>query len=135
MRVGLDKIKMIKERLRATQSRQKSYTDVSRRDLEFQVGDWVYLKVSQMKGVVCFGKKGKLSPRYICPYELIKWVSKVAYELKLPSKMNLVYPVFHVSILRKCVGDPNTIVPLDVVGVIEDNGGIFLTNYFIATRF
>jgi len=118
---ALEKVKMIRERLRTAQSRQKSYADVRRRDLEFKVGDWVYLKVSPMKGVVRFGKKGKLSPRYVGPYEIIKRVGKVAYELKLPNEMNLVHPVFHVSMLRKCLGDPSAIVPLDVVGVVEDN--------------
>ena len=62
-----------------------------------------------------------MCPRYVGPYEVIKRVGKVAYELKLPSEMNLVHPVFHVSMLRKCVGDPNVIVSLDVVGVFEDN--------------
>ncbi|WMV06986.1 hypothetical protein MTR67_000371 [Solanum verrucosum] len=103
------------------QSRQKSYADVRRRALEFQVGDWVYLKVSPMKGVVRFGKKGKLSPRYVGPYKVMRRIGKVAYELELPSEMDLVHPVFHASMLRKCVGDPNAIVPLDVVGVVEDN--------------
>ena len=73
-----------------------------------------------MKGVVRFGKKRKLIRRYVGPYEVIERVGKVAYELKLPSEMNLVHPVFHVSMLRKCVGDPNAIVPIDVVGVVKD---------------
>ena len=64
---------------------------------------------------------GKLSPRYVGPYEVLKRVGKVAYELRLPSEMNLVYSVFHVSMLRKCVGDPNVIVPLEVVDVVKDN--------------
>ena len=118
---ALEKVRMIRERLKTAQSRQKSYADVRRRDLEFKVGDWVYLKVSPMKGVVRFGKKGKLSPRYVGPYEIIRRVGKVAYELGLPKEMELVHPVFHVSMLRKCVGDPNAIVPLEVVGVVEDN--------------
>ena len=118
---ALEKVRMIRERLKTAQSRQKSYADVRRRDLEFKVGDWVYLKVSPMKGVVRFGKKGKLSPRYVGPYEIIRRVGKVAYELGLPKEMELVHPVFHVSMLRKCVGDPNSIVPLEVVGVVEDN--------------
>ncbi|MCF6786103.1 chromo domain-containing protein, partial [Corynebacterium parakroppenstedtii] len=107
--------------LKTTQSHQKSYADVRRRDLEFKVGDWVYLKVSPMKGVVYFGKRGKLSPRYIGPYEVWKRVGKVAYELNLPSEMNLVHPVFHVSMLRKYVGDPSSIVSFDVMGVVEYN--------------
>ena len=71
-----------------------------------------------MKGVVRFGKNGKLSPRYVGPYKVMRRIGKVAYELELPSEMDLVHPVFHVSMLRKCVGDPNAIVPLDVVGVV-----------------
>ena len=118
---ALEKVRMIRERLKTAQSRQKSYADVRRRALEFRVGDWVYLKVSPMKGVVRFGKKGKLSPRYVGPYKVMRRIGKVAYELELPSEMDLVHPVFHVSMLRKCVGDPNAIVPLDVVGVVEDN--------------
>ncbi|KAH0672805.1 hypothetical protein KY290_025037 [Solanum tuberosum] len=118
---ALEKVRMIRERLKTAQSHQKSYADVRRRDLEFKVGDWVYLKVSPMKGVVHFGKKRKLSPRYVGLYEIIRRVGKVAYELGLPKEMELVHPVFHVSMLRKCVGDPNAIVPLEVVGVVEDN--------------
>lgn len=74
-----------------------------------------------MKGVVHFGKKDKLSSRYVGPYRVMKRVVKVAYELELPREMDLFHPVFHVSMLRKCVDDPNAIVPLDVVGVVEDN--------------
>ena len=81
---ALEKVKAIQERLKTAQSRQKSYTDVRRRALEFEVHDWVYLKVSPMKGVMRFGKKGKLSPRYIGPYQISKRIDNVAYELELP---------------------------------------------------
>ncbi|KAH0728122.1 hypothetical protein KY284_003987 [Solanum tuberosum] len=118
---ALEKVMMIREKLKMAQSRQKSYADVRRRALEFRVGDWVYLNVSPMKGVVRFSKKGKLSPRYVGPYKVMRRIGKVAYELELPSEMDLVHPVFHVSMLRKCVGDSNAIVPLDVMGVVEDN--------------
>ena len=91
-----------------------------RRDLEFKVDDWVYLKVSPMKGVVHFGKKGKLSPRYVGPYQIVKRVGSVAYELDLPLEMSMVHPVFHVSMLRKCLGDPSSIVPLEVANVEEN---------------
>ena len=114
---ALEKVRMIRERLKTAQSRQKSYADVRRRALEFRVGDWVYLKVSPMKGVVHFGKKGKLSPRYVGPYKVMRRIGKVAYELELPSEMDLVHPVFHVSMLRKCLGDPNAIVSLEEVPV------------------
>ncbi|KAH0746323.1 hypothetical protein KY285_007980 [Solanum tuberosum] len=81
---ALEKVRMIRERLKMAQSRQKSYADVRRRALEFRVGDWVYLKVSPMKGVVRLGKMGKLSPRYVGPYKVMRRIGKVAYELKLP---------------------------------------------------
>ncbi|KAH0689476.1 hypothetical protein KY289_016834 [Solanum tuberosum] len=81
---AMEKVKVIQERLKMAQSRQKSYTDVTRRPLEFEVDDWVYLKVSPMKGIMRFGKKGKLSPRYIGPYRIVKRIGNVAYELELP---------------------------------------------------
>ncbi|XP_059289321.1 uncharacterized protein LOC132042822 [Lycium ferocissimum] len=77
-----------------------------RRELEFVVGDKVFLKVSSMKGVVRFGKKGKLSPHVIGPYEIVRRLGKVAYELKLPSEMSMVHPVFHILMLRLYKPDP-----------------------------
>ena len=88
--------------------------------MEFEVGDLVYLKVSPMKGVMRFGKKGKLSPRYVGPYKILKRVGSVAYEVELPSELAKVHPVFHVSMLRKFIGDVDAIVPLKDVS-IEDN--------------
>ncbi|WMV55119.1 hypothetical protein MTR67_048504 [Solanum verrucosum] len=110
---AVEKIRVIRERLRTAQSRQKSYVDVRRRDLEFDVHDWVYLKISPMKGVMRFGKKGKLSPRFVDPYEILRRASKVAYELDLPNELALVHPVFHVSMLNKCIRDPSTTVFLE----------------------
>ncbi|WMV46788.1 hypothetical protein MTR67_040173 [Solanum verrucosum] len=89
-------------------------------DLEFGVDDWVYLKVSPMKGVMRFGKKGKLSPWYIGIYQISKRVSNVAYELELPSKLAIVHPVFHISMLNKCMGDPSLIIPTKSIS-IKDN--------------
>lgn len=114
---AIEKVKVIRERLRTAQSRQKSYTDVRRRDLEFEVGDWVYLKVSPMKGVMRFGKKGKLSSRYVGPFQIIRRVGQVAYELQLPSELAAIHPVFHVSMLKKCLGDPQLVVPVESIGV------------------
>ncbi|WMV55629.1 hypothetical protein MTR67_049014 [Solanum verrucosum] len=98
------------------QSHQKSYVDVRRRDLEFD-NYWVYLKISPMKGVMRFGNKGKLSPRYVSPYQILRRIGKVAYELELSNELASVHLVFHVSMLKKCVGDPTSIVSLEDLGV------------------
>ena len=116
---AVDTVKLIRERLLAAQSRQKAYADKRRRPLEFQIGDWVFLKVSPMKGVMRFGRKGKLSPRYIGPYQIVRRIGAVAYELDLPSDLESVHPVFHVSMLRKCIGDPSRIFPVDDLQVTE----------------
>ena len=76
---AMEKVKLIRDRLKTSQSRQKSYTDIRRKELEFQVDDWVFLKVSPMEGVMSFGKKGKLIPRYIDPYKILKRIGNVAY--------------------------------------------------------
>ncbi|XP_040996061.1 uncharacterized protein LOC121242235 [Juglans microcarpa x Juglans regia] len=96
---------MIRERMKAAQNRQKSYADNRQRNLEFAVGDWVYLKVLPMKRVICFGKKGKLSPRYVGPFEVIKRVGLVAYGLDLPAEVKGIHNVFHVSTLKKSFGE------------------------------
>ncbi|XP_070049476.1 uncharacterized protein [Nicotiana tomentosiformis] len=116
----MEKVKIIKELLQTTQSRHKSYSDVCRRDLEFKEDDWVFLKVSPMKGIMRFGKKGKLSPRYVVPYRFIQRIGQVAYILELPPKISLVHPVFHVSILKKVVGDLSLIVPVKTIVVNEE---------------
>jgi hypothetical protein len=97
------------------QSRQKSYADVRRRDLEFAVGDEVLLKVSPTKGIVHFGIKEKLSPRYIGPYLITARVGSLAYRLQLPESMAGVHPVFHVSILRKYITDPELKIEADPI--------------------
>ena len=117
---AVDKVKLIQERLLAAQSRQKSYADNRRRDMEFQIGDWVFLKLSPMRGVMRFGRKGKLSPRYIGPYQIVRMIGKVAYELDLPSDLEAVHPVFHVSMLCKCIGDTSRVFPVDDVQVTEE---------------
>ncbi|CAN4118023.1 unnamed protein product [Withania somnifera] len=90
--------------------------------LEFSIGDWVFLKVSPMKGVMRFGKKEKPSPRYIGPYKIIRRYGQVAYELELPQELSIVHPVFHVSMLRRFIGDPSRITPIEDVQVIEELG-------------
>ncbi|WMV08142.1 hypothetical protein MTR67_001527 [Solanum verrucosum] len=113
----MEKVKVIQERLKTTQSHQKSYTDVRRRELEFEVDNCVYLKISNMKGVRRFGKKWKLSPRYICPYRISKIVGNVAYELELPQEFAAVHPVFHISMLKKCMGDLSLIILTGDIGI------------------
>ena len=98
-----DTVKKIRKRMLTAQSRQKSYADVRRRKLEFNVGDKVFLKVAPMKGVMRFGKKGKLSPRFIGPFEILVRVGKVAYKLALPPSLASVHNVFHVSMLKKYI--------------------------------
>ncbi|GJX74956.1 putative reverse transcriptase domain-containing protein [Tanacetum coccineum] len=93
-------------RLKVVRDRQKSYADKRRKPLEFSIGDHVLLKVSPWKGVVRFGKKGKLAPRFVGPFEIIKKVGPVAYRLDLPEDLNGVHDTFHVSNLKKCLADP-----------------------------
>ncbi|WMV37332.1 hypothetical protein MTR67_030717 [Solanum verrucosum] len=114
--------KLIRERLKTTQSWRKSYADVTRRDLEFDIHDWVNLKILPMKGVMIFGKKEKLSPRYLGLglYQILRHVGKVAYELELPNELASMHLVIHVSMVKKCVGDPTSLVFLDGLGVKEN---------------
>ena len=88
-----------------------------RKDLEFEIGDYVYLKISPIKGVKRFSKKGKLSPRYVGPFKILSHFYKVAYELKLPSNLASVHPVFYVSLLKKCIGDPSVVVSIQSIDV------------------
>ncbi|GKF65298.1 hypothetical protein Tco_0191815, partial [Tanacetum coccineum] len=112
-----EKILQIKDRLKAARDRQKSYADKRRKPLEFSVGDYVLLKVSPWKGVVRFGKKGKLAPRFVGPFEIIEKVGPVAYRLELPKEFNCVHDTFHVSNLKKCLVDLTLKVPLDEIQV------------------
>ncbi|GJV53995.1 putative reverse transcriptase domain-containing protein, partial [Tanacetum coccineum] len=107
----------IKSRIQAARDRQKSYADVRRKPLEFQVGDKVMLKVSPWKGVIRFGKRGKLNPRYIGSFKIIAKVGTVAYRLKLPDKLSRVHSTFHVSNLKKCLADEPLAIPLDEIQV------------------
>ena len=115
VRDALEKVKLIQERLRTAQSRQKSYADQKARDISFMVGEKVLLKVSPMKGIMRFGKKGKLSPRFIGPFEVLKRVGEVAYELALPPSLSGVHPVFHVSMLRKYHADLSHVLDFSTV--------------------
>ena len=108
-------MKFIQEKLLATQSRQKEYADRKVRDLYFMEGEQVLLKVAPIKGVMRFGKRGKLSPRYIGPFEVLKRMGEVAYELALPPGLSGVHPVFHVSMQKKYHGDGNYIIHWDSI--------------------
>ncbi|GJV00335.1 putative reverse transcriptase domain-containing protein [Tanacetum coccineum] len=103
----------IKQRMQAARDRQKSYADLKRKPMEFQVGDKVMLKVSPWKGVIRFGKRGKLNPRYVGPFKVIERVGEVAYKLELPEELSRVHNTFHVSNLKKCHADEPLAVLLD----------------------
>ena len=101
IRDTLEKVGMIQKRLLTAQSQQKSYADIRRRPLEFEEGDHVFLKVMPKRGVIGFEKRGKLSPRYIGPFEVLERVGAVAYRLALPPSLSSVHEVFNVSMLQK----------------------------------
>ncbi|GJR90288.1 putative reverse transcriptase domain-containing protein [Tanacetum coccineum] len=112
-----EKIVLIKQRMQAAQDRQKSYADRKRKPMEFEVGDRVMLKVSPWKGVVRFGKRGKLNPRYVGPFKVLAKVGKVAYRLELPQELSRVHHTFHVSNLKKCYADEPIVMPLEGIYV------------------
>ncbi|GJT10432.1 putative reverse transcriptase domain-containing protein [Tanacetum coccineum] len=101
------------QRMQAARDRQKTYADLKRKLMEFQVGDKVMLKVSPWKGVVRFGKRGKLNPRYVGPFKVLGKVGEVSYKLELPEELSRVHNTFHVSNLKKCYADEPLAVPLD----------------------
>ncbi|GJR80239.1 putative reverse transcriptase domain-containing protein [Tanacetum coccineum] len=115
VRETTEKIVQIINRLLTARSRQKSYADVRHKPMEFQVGDMVMLKVSPWKGVIRFGKRGKLSPRYIGLFKIIERISPVAYKLELPDKLRGIHNTFHVSNLKKCLADENLVIPLEEI--------------------
>ncbi len=113
-------IRLIRKRLQTAQNRQKSYVDNRRRDLRFDIGDWVYLKVSPMKGVKRFGLGKKLSPRYVGPFAIVKRIGEVAYKVKLPDALIGVHDVFHISMLRKCLRRPSDQVEIPMAELRND---------------
>ncbi|KAD4584256.1 hypothetical protein E3N88_21857 [Mikania micrantha] len=114
------KVAIARERLKEAQSRQKSYTDKHRRTLEFNVGDKVFLKVSPCRGVRRFGLKGKLSPRFIGPFEILERVGEVSYRLAFPPQLLHVHNVFHVSLLRGYNYHPLHVVNYPIQKIRED---------------
>nr|GEU31771.1 hypothetical protein [Tanacetum cinerariifolium] len=104
-------------RIQAARDRQKSYADLKRKPMEFEVGDRVMLKVSPWKGVVRFGKRGKLNPRYVRPFKVLAKVEDVSYRLELPEELSRVYHTFHMSNLKKCYADELLAMPLEGIHI------------------
>ena len=115
-----EKVSLIRQRLLTAQSRQKSYADLRRRPLEFEVGDHVFLKVMPKRGVVRFDKRGKLSPRFIGPFGILERVGTVVYRLALPPSMSGVHEVFHVFMLQRYTPDPAHVVDWGEIEVETD---------------
>ena len=113
-------MKMIRERLNVAMDRQKSYADMRRKDIRYEIDEKVFLKVSPWKKVMRFEKNDKLSPRFIGPYEVIEKVGPVAYRLALPPKLEKIHNVFHVSMLRRYMLDPSHVVSLETIELRPD---------------
>ena len=115
-----ENVKMIRERLKIANDRQKSYADMKRKDIRYEIGEIVFLKVSPWKKVMIFGKKGKLSPRFIGPYEVIEQVGPVAYRLALPPELEKIHSVFHVSMLQRYRSDLSHVVSAETIELRPD---------------
>jgi hypothetical protein len=115
-----EKVKIIQSNLKAAQSWQKSYADKRRKPLQFEVGDFVYLRVSPTRGIQRFGIKGKLAPLYIGPFEILEIWGLVAYSLQLPPQLAAIHDVFHVSQLRKCIKTPTEIIESQAIEIESD---------------
>ena len=115
-----NKVKTIRERLKVAQSRQKSYADNRRREITFEIGDFVYLRVTPLRGVRRFRTKGKLAPRFVGPYKILARRGEVAYQLELPTALSAVHNVFHVSQLRKCLRFPEDHTRVEAYDIQED---------------
>ena len=115
-----ENVSLLRQRLLTAQSRQKSYADIQHRPLEFEVGDHVFLKVMPERGVVRFGKHGKLSPRFIGPFEILERVGTTAYRLALPPSMSSFHEVFHVSMLQRYTPNPAHVVNWEEIEVDID---------------
>lgn len=115
-----EKVRMIRQHMKAAQDRQKKYADIRRKDLEFKIGDKVFLRVSPHKGLIRHGCKGKLSPRYVGPFDITARVGKVAYRLALPAQFGKMHDVFHVSLLRKYHPDSSHVLQLEELELAEN---------------
>ncbi|GKA10855.1 putative reverse transcriptase domain-containing protein [Tanacetum coccineum] len=115
--VTTEKIETNRKRLKVAQDRWKSYADNRRKPIKFEVGDFVMLKVSSSKGVFRFKNKGKLSPRFIGPFKILKRVGEVAYVLELPDEIKGIHNTFYVSYLRKCLANESSVITLDDIEI------------------
>ena len=120
-----EKVKLIHDRLKVAQSRQKSYAGSKRKEVVYEIGDTTYLRVSPLRGVKRFGVKGKLAPRFVGPYRILERMGEDAYKLELPEGLSGVHDVFHVSQLKKCHAEMvdiplRDIVPLEAIQLDSD---------------
>ncbi|KAA3486614.1 reverse transcriptase [Gossypium australe] len=115
-----DKVRLIRDLLKKASNIQKSYADLKRREIEYSIGDFVFLKVSPWKKILKFGRNGNLSPRFIGPYLILRRVGPVAYQLKLPPELEWIHDVFYISMLRHYRSDPIRIIPVDEIKVRSD---------------
>ena len=115
-----EKVQAIRQRLKVVDDRQKSYVDLERKNIEYEVGDKVFLKVSPWRKILIFGKRGKLSSRFIGPYEILERIGPVANRLALPPELAKLHDVFHVFMLRKYLSDESHILPVQEVQVQQD---------------
>ncbi|XP_034208150.1 uncharacterized protein LOC117621704 [Prunus dulcis] len=115
-----NKRRLNRERLKVAQDRQKSYADNRRKELQFEVGGWVFLKLSSWKGVVRFGKRGKLSPHYIGPCKISERMGLLAYRLALRSKLSRLHDVFHVFMLWKYISDHSHVLESQLIELKDD---------------
>ena len=110
-----EKVKMIRDRLKVSTNRHISYADMKRKNIPYEVGEKVFMKVSPLKKVMRFGKKGKLNPIFIGPYEMIEKVGLVAYRLELPSELEKIHNMFHVSMLQSYQSDSSHVVSSETI--------------------
>ncbi|XP_057506530.1 uncharacterized protein LOC130789727 [Actinidia eriantha] len=115
-----NKVRIVKERLKIAQRHRKSYADNQRRDLEFVVGDRVFLRMPPWRGIMRFSKRGKLNPRYVGPYEIVERIGTTAYRLMLLPELSRLHNVFHVSMLWKYVSDPSHALRSQPIELKED---------------
>ncbi|XP_075515711.1 uncharacterized protein LOC142550522 [Primulina tabacum] len=123
-----DKDQLIRQRMKAAQDRQAIYANRRRRPLEFQVGDFVFLRFSSFRGVVRFGMRGKLSPRFVGPYEIVERIGTCANRLELPQSLSGIHDVFHISMLRKYEPDLSHVIQPDEV---ELDPSLSYTEYLV----